>query len=101
MKALFIPLKTAYFEAFARGTKTSEFRVYGARWNERTCFPGRSVVLSKGYGNAARLRGVVVEFRRRRLSSFAGAELHAIWDCFGTAVGDIAEIVVKVDRGNA
>ena len=46
--ALFIPLKTAYFEAFRAGTKTVEFRLYGPRWNERTCPVGRSVVLSKG-----------------------------------------------------
>jgi len=66
MKPLFIPLKTEYFEAFKAGLKTTEFRPYGARWNERTCPIGRQVVLSKGYGKRHRLYGVVVDFRRSR-----------------------------------
>jgi hypothetical protein len=62
MKPLFIPLKTAYFDMFREGSKSTEYRVYGPRWNERTCKPGRPVVLSKGYGKAHRLEGVVEDF---------------------------------------
>lgn len=62
MKPLFIPLKTEYFEAFRVGTKTTEYRVYGPRWNERTCAVGRAVTLSKGYGKACRLQGTVAGF---------------------------------------
>lgn len=61
-KPLFIPLKTPYFEAFLRGTKNTEYRLYGPRWNERTCRIGRRVVLSLGYGKKARLAGVVSDF---------------------------------------
>lgn len=59
MTPLFVPLKREFFEAFAAGTKTREFRKYGPRWNERTCRRGRPVVLSMGYGKAHRLRGRV------------------------------------------
>lgn len=49
MKPLFIPLKTEWFRAFERGTKKTEFRLYGPRWNESTVIPGRPVTLSHGY----------------------------------------------------
>jgi hypothetical protein len=54
-KPLFIPLKREYFEAFAANKKTVEIRKYGPRWNERTCFQGRPVLLSLGYGKTQRL----------------------------------------------
>ena len=31
-------------------------RVYGPRWNEKTCFIGRRATLSKGYEKGSRLR---------------------------------------------
>lgn len=61
-KPLFIPLRARYFEAFRDGSKHIEYRVYGPRWNERTCRLGRPVVLSKGYGKAHRLAGRVIGF---------------------------------------
>lgn len=63
MKPLFIPLKSVYFEMFREGIKTTEFRLYGPRWNEKTCPPGRPVTLSKGYGKHARLAGTVQSFK--------------------------------------
>jgi hypothetical protein len=60
--ALFIPLRSEYFDDFARGEKHVERRIYGKRWNERTCAIGRPVVLSRGYGKWSRLNGVVIGF---------------------------------------
>jgi hypothetical protein len=60
---LFIPLKTSFYNAFDNGTKTIEYRRYGPRWNERTCPVGRPVILSKGYGKAHRLTGIITAFR--------------------------------------
>lgn len=54
-KPLFIPLKGIYFDAFKTGRKAYEYRAYGPRWNERTCFTGRPVTLSRGYGKQQRL----------------------------------------------
>ncbi len=62
MKPLFIPLKAEFFDQFSRGQKDTEYRPFGPRWNERTCPPGREVVLSRGYGKAHRLRGTVTHF---------------------------------------
>jgi hypothetical protein len=64
MKPLFIPLLMRWFDAFKNGSKVTEYRTYGPRWNERTCIIGRAVVLSGGYGKKHRLRGEVVSFNR-------------------------------------
>ena len=88
---LFIPLKTAYYEAFADGSKTVEYRRYGRGWNERTCPVGRPVVLSKGYGKANRLRGRITRFHTSMMDT-------AAWiDCYGEP-GLAACIHIKVQR---
>lgn len=62
-KPLFIPLAAKWFDAFESGYKIEEFRLYGPRWNERTCRVGRAAVLSYGYGTARRLSGTVRSFQ--------------------------------------
>jgi len=64
---MFIPLKKKYFEQFSAGEKVEEFRLYGKRWNERVCVPGRNVVLSCGY-SGARLNGTIRAFTVRRVA---------------------------------
>ncbi len=59
---LFVPLKRQYFDAFKSGEKTTEYRIYGPRWNDRTCRVGREVTLSMGYGKKHRLQGWVTSF---------------------------------------
>ncbi len=81
-KPLFIPLKTQYFEAFECGSKTSELRVYGARWNEKTCYIGREVVLSKGYGKKHRLHGMIV-FTEIVSARELQSHREALLDCYG------------------
>ena len=41
MKPLFIPLKAEHYDAFDDGSKVNEYRLYGPRWNEKNCYPGR------------------------------------------------------------
>ena len=74
MTPLFIPLRREWFEAFAAGTKTQEWRRYGPGWNERTCLIGRPVTLALGY-TRTRLHGVVTSFGVRRARGPA-AELY-------------------------
>lgn len=69
-KPLFVPLKTRYFRAFVAGTKTTEYRRYGPRWNETTCWPGRPVTLSHGY-SGARLTARVANVERVLASTLA------------------------------
>jgi hypothetical protein len=79
VKPLFIPLKAEFFNAFADGSKTVEYRPYGPRWNERTCPIGKPVVLSYGYGKQRRLNGRVVGFER----SHEPASTEAWRRCYG------------------
>ena len=67
-KPLFIPLITKYYEAFLEGNKNTEYRQYGARWNEKTCAIGREVALSKGYCKANRISGKIESFNKIKLS---------------------------------
>lgn len=61
-KPLFIPLRGEYFDAFERGEKVTEYRQRGPRWNAETCYIGRRVVLSRGYGKHRRLTGIITGF---------------------------------------
>jgi len=95
--ALFIPLKRQFFEEFADGSKTCEYRVYGPRWNERTCAVGRRVILSLGYGKQRRLTGVVVEALK-----LPHVERISWWTaCYGAHPGPAMGIKVRLDRQNA
>lgn len=62
-KPLFIPLKTEWFRQFEAGTKDTEYRAYGPRWNENTCRIGRKAIVSHGY-SGKRLERVVVGFQK-------------------------------------
>jgi hypothetical protein len=63
-RALFVPLLGQWFDAFACGEKTEEWRKLGPRWNENTCRRGRRVILARGYG-WPRLGAVVAGFSLR------------------------------------
>lgn len=62
LKPLFIPLLRMYYKQFCDGTKDTEMRAYGPRWNEKTCTLGRDVTLSMGYGKTHRLQGRITGF---------------------------------------
>lgn len=95
-KPLFIPLKRRYFEQYEHSQKRSELRLYGPRWNERTCPAGRPVVLSLGYGKQSRLLGTIVEFRKRRASTFGSTYQASIAEVFGPGDHWIAQIVIEL-----
>jgi hypothetical protein len=59
-RPLFVPLRREWFNAFADGTKTVEWRKYGPRWNERTVRVGRRVILALGYQGTRRLTATVL-----------------------------------------
>ena len=62
---LHIILRHRFFDAFASGEKTLEWRRLGARWNEVTCRPGRRVVLMRGYTRAGALQGRITAYEVR------------------------------------
>lgn len=98
MKPLFIPLKTEFYEAFCDGTKDTEYRLHGPRWNERTCAIGRPVVISKGYGTKSRRTGVVAGFEASHAPTWTDA-----WrKCYGDeSRGKAACIRIKLDEVTA
>ncbi len=95
-KPLFIPLASAYFEAFLAGKKREELRRYGPRWNERTCRIGRAVVLSKGYGKRHRLIGRVEGFKRQRGETFGSRHRASIQRIYNTLDLEIACIRISL-----
>jgi hypothetical protein len=98
---LFIPLNSEHYEAFKAGWKHTEYRLYGARWNERSCVVGRGVTLSKGYGKKDRLTGKVSFFRSARLREVhGGLNRIAIGLCYPSATENtlIACITVEIEH---
>lgn len=100
MKPLFIPLKRAFYEAFRKGTKVAELRKYGPRWNELTCWVGRDVVLSCGYGKTARLHGSIASVAIVDSTDLPQEDQLAVAVCYGQAsrvivitIGNIFSIV--------
>lgn len=100
MTPLFIPLKGLYFDAFASGDKTTEYRLYGKRWNEHTCPPGRPVTLSRGYGKYKRLSGQVRDFLRVSLPALPQHVQESLRLLYGERAEreDIAVIGIDVER---
>jgi len=93
-RPLFVPLKAEYFDAFKGGfdafkggSKREEFRLYGKRWNERTCRPGRAVTLSKGYGRQNRMRGRIRDFSAVSFYALDPIWRRAIRACYGHKLG--------------
>jgi len=91
-KPLFVPLMTQYYDAFASGQKHEELRLYGKRWNEKTCPVGREVILSKGYGKQNRMKARIWEFRKRDPKTFGSTYQQAVIDRYGSLDVVIAEI---------
>lgn len=93
---LFIPLKTEYYEQFRSGEKIEELRLYGRKWNEKTCRVGRTVTLSKGYGKKERIKGRITGFKVQLGHTFGSTYQKAIMDVYGRLDVEIACIGIKV-----
>jgi len=90
--SMFIPLRGKFYDEFEAGTKTTEYRPYNGRFNERTCRPGRAVVLSRGYGKSRRLRGEIVSFRVEKNPK----HLPGWVECYGSVEKKAACIEIKI-----
>ena len=95
-RALFLPLKAQFFDAFERGEKTTEYRLRGPRWNADTCWMGRPVVLSRGYGKKGRLTGKIVGFHYDNLPS----KIPGWVECYGHDAGAAACIKIALGTPN-
>lgn len=88
-KPLFIPLKSEYYEAFKDGSKDTEYRLHGKRWNENTCWRGRKITLSKGYGKKNRLYGVISSVWVTNSVSVAYVIQEALAAIFGPGIHEV------------
>ena len=61
-RPMFIPLKREWYEAFARGEKTVEYRLPKGAFAPHHCAPGRPVVLSLGWSGNGRLNARIVAY---------------------------------------
>ncbi|HAS89195.1 MAG TPA: hypothetical protein DCS48_07805 [Desulfovibrio sp.] len=82
-KPLFIPLYTEYYDAFLRGDKKHELRMYGPRWNEKSCAVGRPALLSKGYGKQNRATSTVKSFSAKMGYELSEQDQKAVLACHG------------------
>ncbi len=85
-KNIFIPLNTEYYEAIERGDKHCELRIYGNRWNEKTCYKGRLATISKGYGKAHRLTKEISSFCKLPFENLVKEHQEAMLNCYGEKV---------------
>jgi len=97
MKPLFIPLKREFYDAFQRLEKRTEYRRPGGPWNERTCRPGRPVVLSCGYGKARRMKGIVTWFAVRAVRGLAPRDRRDVRRCYGH-IPEVAAIGISLSE---
>lgn len=99
-KPLFIPLNSGPYEDFESGLKRFEMRLHGPRWNVRNCYPGRAVILSKGYGTKSRISGRVSSFQVTYASSLPSKERDDFLACYGEEKRhhEIALIGIEVER---
>ena len=98
MKPLFIPLKAGQYDAFDDGSKVNEYRLYGPRWNEKNCYPGRPATLSRGYGKKNRLSSTVRDFSRQPVSQLPESVQATMLALYGPGEHDIAVIGINVHR---
>lgn len=89
---LFLPLRRQFFEAFKNGSKDTEYRRRGPRWNADSCWVGRRVVIALGY-TKTRLYGKIVGFHYDNLPS----KLPGWLECYGPG-GSAACIKIELDK---
>ncbi|MFX4226482.1 MAG: hypothetical protein ACFHHU_00905 [Porticoccaceae bacterium] len=95
-KPLFVPLRTEFFELFENGSKCIEYRLYGDRWNENTCFEGRPITLSHGYGKQRRLHRHIKNFAKRLGSELPPEDQSAVISVYGRLDVSLACIEVTL-----
>jgi len=101
LKPLLIPLKSEHYDNFHNGSKETEYRRYGKRWNENTCPIGRQVILSKGYGKGYRMNGVIANFKKIMLNDIQGDIRKSLIMIYGLENIEIAAIFIrKQENGN-
>ena len=96
MTNLFIPLKHCFYDDFIKGNKQTEYRLFGPRWNHKTCFVGRSVTLSSGYGKSKRAYTAIKAVEIKKRYELSGDVQDAIIHCY-TATPETEIICIHME----
>ena len=99
-KPAFLPLDTEFYMQFKSGLKTDEFRLFGGIFTEKNFYPGRRIILSKGYGNYDRTAGVIEVFSIKDLHELSPKDQKDVLSCYGekAKTQPIAVIRIKIDE---
>lgn len=92
-KPLFIPLCAKYYDAFVDGNKDTEYRILGPRWNEKTCFQTREVVLSRGYGKQNRCTGNIKAVRILNAYELSSALQKSMYEIYRLTMHDTRRVI--------
>ncbi len=90
MKPIYAVLTAHWFDEFASGRKTTEYRRSGPLWNADRCTIGRSIIFSRGY-TKRRLKSRIVNF-----AIVPAADCPDIADIYPDAT-EIAAIGIELD----
>ena len=96
MKPLFLPLVGEHYDHFERVEKPFEFRRYKAPWTEENCVVGREAILSRGYGEKHRLRGVITSFEHIPIDMLHPIDRMTFIAIYPNWDSDVAVIGIKV-----
>jgi hypothetical protein len=96
-EATFRPAQDQVLRGAKRDDKHSEHRLCRPRWNEKTCPPGRPILLSKGYGKQHSLQGVITEFLKRDAKTFGSTYRDSMLRLYGKLDKPTAEIRIKLE----
>jgi hypothetical protein len=93
-KAYPLVVKRVFFEQFASGEKTVEYRRHSGQFTERTFWPGREISIRYRYDHTSpRLTARVTRFEVARLETLAG-ELATVLKKIYPALAEGAEIAL-------
>lgn len=96
-KPLLIPATPADIQALKQGTRNKIFLLNGERWNATTCFAGRPVFLSKGYGKGG-LGGVISSFEALPIDELESDDQKTVRSVFGKLKPDSRIAVIGISH---
>lgn len=96
-KPLLIPTTPADIQALLEGTRNKIFLLNGDRWNATTCFVGRPVFLSKGYGKRG-VNGVISSFEALPVGALDPDSRKLVTDLFGELRPSVKIAVIEISH---
>jgi hypothetical protein len=100
-KPLFLPLTARYYDKFANGEKSREYRRPGGQYNPETCVAGRPVLLSRGYGTQCRMQGVITCCGYSKVQELEGEDRRDVQAVYGPLCREVFWFGIDLARGES